>query len=93
MLDVNKFDWIRKSIPILITIAFVFFFQHAVFLMTWFVAFLIPDVPSSVKQLMLYESALVKKARFDAAQVLQDEENTNGGVRRRTDRNSSVPSY
>ena len=41
--------------------------QHATFVLTWLVSYIIPDVPASVSQLQLYENALIKKLRFDAA--------------------------
>ena len=41
--------------------------QHCVFFLTWLVAYLIPDVPSQVRVLMLRELYLAKEARYDAA--------------------------
>lgn len=41
--------------------------QHVCFFLTWLMAFAIPDVPGSVKRLMLYERQLVRKTTYDAA--------------------------
>ena len=43
--------------------------QHLVFFLTWLVMYLIPDVPSSVKQLILREKHLAKEARYTAVFV------------------------
>lgn len=43
------------------------YLQHAVFFLTWLIAYLIPDVPARVKQLMLREYYISKEARYDAA--------------------------
>lgn len=50
-----------------LSIKSVVFFQHAVFFLAWLVAYVIPDVPSRVKQLMLRELYLSKEARYAAA--------------------------
>ena len=36
------------------------------FILTWLVAYMIPDMPSDVHRLMLYEKQLINKINFDA---------------------------
>ena len=47
-----------------------------VFFLTWLVAYLIPDVPAEVKQLMLREVYLAKEARYTASFVVSQDEKT-----------------
>ncbi|ELU07316.1 hypothetical protein CAPTEDRAFT_153860 [Capitella teleta] len=48
-------------------LGFLLVFEHVCFFLTWLMAFAIPDVPGSVKRLMLYERQLVRKTTYDAA--------------------------
>ena len=41
------------------------YFQHAVFSITWLLAYIIPDNPVQVALMKSYETELVKKLRFD----------------------------
>lgn len=68
-------------------LAFVIVFEHTVFILSWLVSYVIPDVPYHVRQLMLHEKTLTRELRYRAA--LDEDENkasTNGdpyGLRRR----------
>ena len=42
-------------------------FQHLVLFLTWFVAYIIPDVPAYIDQLMQRERHLAKEARYKVA--------------------------